>query len=81
MELDFDSTLEVTLTIPDLNKVYIVDENNDVTIYLPDISAEHLGYWIRFIHYGTGKMTLQAASGDVIDESVAGGNIWHEEWA
>lgn len=74
------SDADHVLTVADLNRVYILDSNSDRTITLPSVDSDQLGAWIKIIHYGTGKLTIQAADSDYIDESTAGGTIWHKEW-
>ena len=76
---DFDSNSEYQLTTSDLNKVYIIDSNNDLSVLLPSVDSDHLGSKIKFKHYGTGKLTVTAADSDTIDISSAGGDIYHQQ--
>ena len=77
---DFDSNNEYTLAITDLGKTFVVTSNNDLTILMPSIDSDQIGERVKFIHYGTGKLTLQFADSDTGDNSSAGGYMWHQEW-
>lgn len=76
---DFDSNSEYQLETSDLNKVYVIDSNNDLTVLVPAGDSDQLGSKIKFKHYGTGKFSVQAAGTNTIDNSSAGGSIYHEQ--
>jgi len=76
---DFNSVFEYDLDIKDLNKTIVVTSENDVTVNLPSVGEDNIGAWAKFIHYGTGKLTVQAADSDTIDTSSAGGNVYHDD--
>lgn len=78
---DFNSDNEYFLDVGDLGKTYVIDSNEDVTVYLPSVDEDQVGEKVKFVHYGSGKLTVQAADSDTIDTSSAGGNIYHQEWA
>lgn len=79
VEPEFESDGTLTLEVSDLNKVYVIDSNDDLTIYMPSVDTDQLASKIKFKHYGTGKLTLQAADSDTIDNSSAGGSIYHQQ--
>ncbi len=74
-------TADTTLKVSWSGKFIIVNNgSSDVTLTLPDVSditAISVNYHI--IKVGTGKVTIQCADGDTINDSTVGGTIYCEE--
>lgn len=70
-----NSDIVINLLETDLNRILLVDNAAAVNINLPLGAAEDIGSWIRINKMGAGNLTINANGTDVIEDSVAGGNI------
>jgi hypothetical protein len=70
-------TNDVSLTLDDGGKVYIVNGTAEVTVDLPtNITASTVGTDFRFINITTNLLTLDAYDTDYIDDSSLGAQIY-----
>jgi hypothetical protein len=63
------------LTTADFGKTITVTSGSDVKITLPDIGAGDIGGAFTIVKLGAGIVTAEAAGGDYIADSAAGGGI------
>lgn len=69
-------TDDYNVTTSDLGQSLRMNSASDKTFYLPPMGSSEDGGRITFIKQGSGKMTLDAADSDCIDDSTAGGTIY-----
>ena len=69
----------VTLTISQFGETIVCDSILDQTFTLPSVNSNHLGYWYRFVKFGSGKVTIQASDNDTIADSGAGKTIYNSK--
>lgn len=60
----------------DKGKALVMNSSSDKTFSLPSVDATNAGTWYIFVKIGTGKVTIDAADSDVINDSTAGGGIY-----
>jgi hypothetical protein len=67
----------IQLTKTDMNKVYIIDNANDVRFNLPeeDMSTIDLSMWINIHRIGTGNISIYASNDAKLEDSVINGFI------
>ena len=69
-----------TLTSDDWGKLIIMDNGTkSVFVYLPSIGATDIGCPLCVVRLGSGRVTIQAADADVLENSSAGGAVFCEE--
>jgi hypothetical protein len=67
----------ITLTNADFGKTITVNSASAQIIYLPSVDASHIGATIRVIKLGAGKVTVDAADTDTINDSGAGDTVYN----
>lgn len=68
----------ITLTTSDFGKFVTVNSAAAQIVNLPSVDASHVGGWFIVVKLGAGKVTIQAADLDVINDSSAGGTIYND---
>jgi len=69
-------TDDYTVTTSDFGKSLRMNSADDKTFTLPSVGTTEDGARVTFIKQGSGKMTIDAADSDYIDDSTAGGTIY-----
>jgi len=69
-------TDDYTVTTSDFGKSLRMNSADDKTFTLPSVGSSDDGARVTFIKQGSGKMTIDAADSDYIDDSTAGGTIY-----
>jgi hypothetical protein len=64
------------LIIEDLNTTINYNSLDNQTFILPNITAQCIGGWFRFIKTGTGSITVQAGASDRIADSGIGDTVY-----
>jgi len=70
-----NSDVSITLTLSNLNGLYLIENASAVNVYLPSVTSDNIGVWIAFYKMGAGNLMIHAADSDVIEDSAAGGNV------
>jgi hypothetical protein len=65
-------TANGVLAIADLNKIHTMESAIATILTLPQVTADHIGYWIRFQKLGAGNTTLRAGGSDTFPGGGAG---------
>lgn len=66
---------DISLAVNDAGKVIRCDSTSAVTYSLPSVSSSDIGLEFTFLRTGSGKLTLQAADNDRIEDSGPGETI------
>jgi hypothetical protein len=65
----------IVLTKSDMNKIYIINNNADVTINLPDCLQTDLGLWVIIHKAGAGNLSVYASTDTKIEDSGVGSYV------
>jgi len=68
-----------TVTLDQSGKTLIMNSSSNKTFTLPSVAAADIGTEFTFININTGKLTIDAADSDTIDDSNAGGTIYSDD--
>lgn len=69
-------TDDYTVATSDFGKSLRMNSSGDKTFTLPSVGSDEDGAQIQFLKIGSGKLTIDAADSDYIDDSAAGGTIY-----
>ncbi|MCK4328802.1 hypothetical protein KAX02_03060 [candidate division WOR-3 bacterium] len=65
----------INLTVADLNKIWVIDNANNVVVNLPSVSPGEIGYWTESQKLGAGNLTIIRADADMILDGTSIANI------
>jgi hypothetical protein len=68
-----------TVRYSDSGKTLVMDSASDKTFTLPSVSANNVGLTFTFVKINSGRVTIQAADSDTIDNSTGGGTIYDSQ--
>ncbi|HBB66246.1 MAG TPA: hypothetical protein DCZ93_02880 [Elusimicrobia bacterium] len=67
----------ITLTAADFGKTITVNSASAQVVYLPAVDASNIGATFRIVKLGAGRVTVDAADSDTINNSGAGDTIYN----
>jgi len=73
-----DKTDDYTLDEEDFGKLLTMTNAGPKIFTLPAVDAEDIGLYVSLVKRGAGKLTVQAAGGETIQDSSAGGTVYND---
>lgn len=81
-EISYDvvtKTDDYTVLVTDSGRTLVMNSTGNKTFTLPSVGAGDVGLTYTFININTGRLTIQAADSDIIDDSSAGGTAYSDD--
>ena len=68
-----------TVLLTQTGHILVMNSTSNKTFTLPSVAAADVGTVYTFINISTGRLTIDAADSDTIDDSNAGGTIYSDD--
>lgn len=71
-------TDDYAVELDDLGKMLVMSSAGSKKFTLPSVTADDMGLPITFVKRGAGKLTIEAAGGETINDSSGGGTLYND---